>query len=166
MLTKIQLQNLYQTSANIVILQIWSKLNKRITSRVLWNVRAHVFLCVLAHACYTRSPLPVLMLFLFIQAVYSESLTIANIFKSCFPIGGNYQNNVFALHLKLAMACFPFVGSSAFMNGNTHYFACKLATVILSSGNKHPLLEWTHFVQNYIQIRTIFRHSSVERLAC
>ena len=45
MLTKIQLQNLDQTSANIVILLIWSKRNKRITSRVLWNVRAR--------ACYT-----------------------------------------------------------------------------------------------------------------
>ena len=44
-LTKIQLQNLDQTSANIVILLIWSKRNKRITSRVLWNVRAR--------ACYT-----------------------------------------------------------------------------------------------------------------
>ena len=45
MLTKIQLHNLDQTSANIVILLIWSKRNKRITSRVLWNVRAR--------ACYT-----------------------------------------------------------------------------------------------------------------
>ena len=45
MLTKIQFQNLDQTSANIVILLIWSKRNKRITSRVLWNVRAR--------ACYT-----------------------------------------------------------------------------------------------------------------
>ena len=35
MLTKIQLHNLDQTSANIVILLIWSKRNKRITSRVL-----------------------------------------------------------------------------------------------------------------------------------
>ena len=53
MLTKIQLQNLDQTSANIAILQIWSKQNKRITSRVLWNMRAHVFLHVRARASYT-----------------------------------------------------------------------------------------------------------------
>ena len=53
MLTKIQLQNLDQTSANIAILQIWSKQNKRITSRVLWNMRAHVFLHARARACYT-----------------------------------------------------------------------------------------------------------------
>ena len=52
MLTKIQLQNLDQTSANIAILQIWSKQNKRITSRVLRNVRAHVFLHARARACY------------------------------------------------------------------------------------------------------------------
>ena len=53
MLTKIQLQNLDKTSANIAILQIWSKQNKRITSRVLWNMRAHVFLHARARACYT-----------------------------------------------------------------------------------------------------------------
>ena len=35
MLTKIQLHDLDQTSANIVILQVRSKRNKRITSRVL-----------------------------------------------------------------------------------------------------------------------------------
>ena len=70
MLTKIQLQNLDQTSANIVILLIWSKRNKRITSRVLWNVRARAsYTCEhVLHACASTCLLHVRARYLFVRA--------------------------------------------------------------------------------------------------
>ena len=70
MLTTIQLQNLDQTSANIVILLIWSKRNKRITSCVLWNVRARAsYTCEhVLHACASTCLLHVRARYLFVRA--------------------------------------------------------------------------------------------------
>ena len=64
MLTKIRLQNLDQTSANIVILLIWSKRNKRITSassetyeHVLATRASTCFLHVRARYLFVRARL-------------------------------------------------------------------------------------------------------------